>query len=95
MPDTTPLSMSAADFLSTLEGNDYPQALALSFPHIVNAIVELRSNPLELRAYFETLTRDIRGGRKGFPLDVLLNIQDLKDRLIGPETDGEGALKWF
>ena len=95
MPDTTPLSMPAAEFLSTLEGSDYPQALADNFPRIVNSIVELRSNPVELRAYFESLTRDIRGGRKGFSLGVLMNIQDLRDRLIGPETDVDGALKWF
>lgn len=95
MPDNTPLSLPAAEFLSTLEGGDYPQALVDSFPRIVNAIVDLRAHPVELKRYFESLLRDMRGGRKGFPLAVLMNIQDLRDRLVGPEVDADGVLKWF
>lgn len=95
MPDHTPLSLPATEFLSTLEGSDYPQALVDSFPRIVNAIVELRGNPDDLKNYLDTLLRDMRGGRKGFSLEVLMNIQALRDCLIGPETDAEGEVKWF
>lgn len=95
MTDTTPLSAKAVEFLSSLEGSEYPKALAESFPRIVNAIVELRLSHDELRAYMDDLLKDMRGGRKGFSLDVLMDIQDLRDRLVGPETDPTGAVKWF
>lgn len=95
MTDTTPLSAQAVEFLSTLEGSDYPKALVEGFPRIVNTIVELRRSRDELRAYMDTLLRDVRGGRKGFPLDILMDIQDLRDRLVGPETDPAGVVKWF
>ena len=38
MPDNTPLSAQAAEFLSTLEGTEYPKALAEGYPRILNAI---------------------------------------------------------
>lgn len=95
MPDNTPLSLPATEFLSTLQGSDYPQALVDRFPRIVNSIIELRKSPVELKSYFDSLLRDMRGGRQGFPLDVLMNLQDLRDRLVGPETDAEGVVRWF
>lgn len=95
MADTTPLSAQAVEFLSTLEGSDYPKALVEGFPRIVNAIVELRHSRVELRTYMDTLLSDVRGGRKGFPLDILMDIQDLRERLVGPEVDPAGVVKWF
>lgn len=95
MADNTPLSAQSVEFLSTLEGNDFPKALVERFPRIVNAMMDLRGDPAGLKAYMESLLRDMRGGRQGFPLDVLMNIQDMRDRLIGPETDAEGVVKWF
>lgn len=95
MPDTTPLSTQSVEFLSTLEGSDYPKALVERFPRIINAMMDLRSDPVGLKAYMTSLLRDLRGGRQGFPLDVLMNIQDMHDRLVGPEADPEGVVKWF
>lgn len=95
MPDDTPLSAPALAYLSTLEGSDYPKELVASFPRIVNSIVALRDDPVELRAYMNSLVRDLRGGRKGFPLGVLMDIQAIKDQLVGPEIDAEGVVKWF
>ena len=95
MTDSTPLSTQSLEFLSTLEGADYPKALVGRFPRIVNAMMGLRGDPVALKSYMESLLRDMRGGRQGFPLDVLMNIQDMRDRLCGPETDAEGVVKWF
>lgn len=95
MPDDIQLSKEAADFLRTLEGSDYPKALVDSFPRVVNAIVELRGDPAKLKNYLDTLMNDTRGGRKGFPLSVLTDIQDLRERLVGPEPDTDGVSKWF
>lgn len=95
MPDDTQLSAEAADFLRTLEGSDYPKALVDSFPRIVNAIVELRDDRAKLKSYLDALLNDMRGGRKGFSLSVLMNIQDLRDRLVGPEPDTDGVSRWL
>ncbi|MEK6592069.1 MAG: hypothetical protein AABZ67_03190 [Pseudomonadota bacterium] len=95
MPDDTKLSAEAADFLRTLEGSDYPKALVESYPRIVNAVVELRDDRVELKKYLDTLLNDVRGGRKGFSLSILMNIQDLRDRLVGPEPDTDGVSKWL
>lgn len=95
MTDNTPLSAQSLEYLSTLEGLDYPKALVERFPRIVNTMMGLRGNPDGLKAYMLSLLRDMRGGRQGFPLDVLMNIQDMRDRLCGPETDADGVVKWF
>lgn len=95
MADNNQLSAEAVKFLSTLEGKDYPQALAESFPRIVNTIVELHKDRAKLKSYLDSLLSDTRGGRKGFSLNVLMNIQDLRDQLVGPEPDFDGVSKWF
>lgn len=87
MADTTPLSKDAVEFLSTLQGSDYPTALVAAFPRIVNTIVLGMRDKVGLRDYFDSLLRDTRGGRKGFPLGVLMDIQALRDRLIGHDGD--------
>lgn len=95
MPDNTQLSAQAADFLSTLESGDYPKALVDSYPRIMNAIVDLRHDRVKLRTYLDGLLHDNRGGRNGFSMGVLMNIQDMRDRLVGPETDAKGVVRWF
>ena len=61
----------------------YPEALAAKHPHILNKIAELHKSPLELRDYFNSLTNNDRGDRKGFTFEVLIDIQDLREVLIG------------
>lgn len=95
MPDNTQLSAEAMEFLGTLKDGAYPKALVDSFPRIVNAIVELRGDRAKLKSYLDTLLNDTRGGRKGFSLNVLMNIQDLRERMVGPEPDTDGVSKWF
>lgn len=95
MPDDTPLSAPSLAYLSTLVGGDYPKELVETFPRIVNAMVALRDNPADLKGYMNSLLQDMRGDRKGFPLGVLMDIQAMKDRLIGPDSDAEGVVKWF
>lgn len=95
MADDTRLSAQAVEFLSTLEGSDYPKALVENYPRIINAIVELRDDRAKLKSYMDTLLNDVRGGRKGFPLSILMNIQDLRDRLVGPEPDTDGVSRWL
>jgi ankyrin repeat protein len=51
----------------------YPVNLEAKIPRIFNKIVSMWGNA-ELDVYFESLMVDKRGGRKGFPLDVMTDI---------------------
>lgn len=94
MAESTPLSAQATEYLSTLATADYPKELAERYPRIINSIVSMRHNERDLREYFESLLNDKRGGRQGFPLGVLLDIQNLKEKILGPDTDPKGVVRW-
>jgi ankyrin repeat protein len=74
----------------------YPAALEAKYPRIFNRIMELWES-LELEEYFSELMVDKRGGRQGFPPDVLNDILtlsrihgrilELKDIKRGEEED--------
>ena len=84
--DQVQLEGTAENYLRTLPGLKYPQALVDKFPRIVNMIVKLKDDKTKLRAYFDSLTNDTRGGRQGFPFNVLMNIQDLREAMLGDVT---------
>jgi len=84
--DKVQLEAPTDNYLRTLPGLTYPQALVDAFPRIANKIVSLKNNKAELRAYFESLLNDTRGGRQGFPFGVLMNIQDLREAMLGEAT---------
>ncbi len=83
-PDS--LSPSAEHFLNNTAGVKFPKALASQYPRIVNRLVELKDDKDGLRAYFNELTHDHRGGRHGFPFDVLMDIHDLREAMLGDLT---------
>ena len=88
MPESVELSPEAEDFFRTLPGNEYPQALVDQYPRIANSIVELRYDHVKLANYFQSLLNDARGGRVGFPFAVLMNLQNLKDLMLGDANVG-------
>lgn len=94
MPEEVQLSAAAEDFFRTLDGKDYPQALVDTYPRIANTIVELRDDQQKLREYFDNLLSDVRGGRQGFSFGVLVNVQNLRDLMVGPPAGAEDAIKW-
>ena len=85
MADET-LDPATERYLRAVPGLTYPQALVEKFPRIANKIVSLKNDKRQLRAYFESLTNDTRGGRQGFPFSVLMNIQDLREAMVGDNT---------
>lgn len=91
MPEEVELSQEADDFFRTLPGDEYPQALVDQYPRIANSIVELRYDRAKLEAYFQSLLNDSRGGRQGFPFSVLMNLQTLRDSMLGTES---GSTFW-
>ena len=56
-----------------------PWALITEYPRIANLLVIAWGNPTACRAYFDNLLVDRRGNRKGFPPDVLRDLQRLRD----------------
>lgn len=81
--DPVPLETDADVFLRGVPGLTYPAALVARYPHIVNHIYAVRGDRVMLRDYFQELTEDHRGGRKGFDFDTLMDIQSLREALIG------------
>lgn len=66
-------------WIESLPANARPRALALRFARIVNNICAAWDDPTACRKYFDDLLEDKRGGRQGFPMDVLREIQKLNE----------------
>jgi hypothetical protein len=54
-----------------------PETLARDFPRIANHLCELWKRPVRCDEYFEQLLIDRRGGRKGFPSAVAMELSRL------------------
>ncbi len=80
-PEEDDLELSAAGqaLLASIEEPARPKQLAATFPRIVNRMAKLWKMPREMDRYFEDLLADTRGNRKGFPLDLLMELSTLKD----------------
>ena len=81
-----PLEPATDAYLRSLSGLKYPQALVDSYPRIANTIVNLKNDKRKLREYFESLTNDTRGGRQGFQFNVLMDIHNLREAMVGDNT---------
>ncbi|MGH8727582.1 MAG: ankyrin repeat domain-containing protein [Burkholderiales bacterium] len=85
--------MQNPKILAILKGMEdrYPVALERQFPRILKRIAALWELP-ELDPYFEELLVDKRGGRKGFPPEVVQEIfflSNLHDRVTGRKREEE------
>lgn len=94
MAENVELSVDADSYFRTLPGTDYPQALASGYPRIANAIVELRDDRAKLTQYFDSLLNDTRGGRQGFPFAVLMELQNLRDLMLGNVFGPDDSTRW-
>ena len=84
MAENALLLEAATDaYLRSLSGLKYPQALVEKFPRIANKIVALKNDKRRLREYFESLTNDTRGGRQGFPFNILMDIHNMREAMLG------------
>ena len=68
-----------------------PRALVIKFPRIANAMADAWSNPQLFNMLLCQLMLDDRGGRQGFPFDVLKDLANLRvyfdSRYKYPGTD--------
>jgi len=55
-----------------------PVAIATTFGRIANTLTSLWTRPDALRAYLNDLLVDKRGGRQGFPINVLGELEGLR-----------------
>ena len=90
------LSAAAEDYFRTLEGLKFPQALASQYPRIAQTIFNLKDDETQLRACFASLIEDARGDRQGFPFDVLMDIQTLREFMLGDVNQfvADDTTKW-
>ncbi|MDP1529205.1 hypothetical protein [Rhodoferax sp.] len=90
------LNAAAEDYFGTLEGMKYPQALAQQYPRIAQTIFNLKDDETQLRACFASLIEDARGDRHGFPFDVLMDIQALREIMLGDVNQfvADDTTKW-
>jgi len=69
-------------WLKSMPPHVRPTALAGIYPRIVMKIIRLWENEPALRAYFDDLTIDRRGGRSGFPPKVAEEIARLQNFIL-------------
>ena len=81
LPEKDDLELNPAGeaLLAYIEESARPKELAAAFPRIVNRMAKLWKMPREMNLYFEELLTDTRGKRKGFSLNILMELSTLND----------------
>jgi hypothetical protein len=78
--DDLELNPDAHAFLASLDPQVRPNELAAKFPRIVNRIAQLWRYPAQMDKYFDDLlVIERRDPRKGFPLQILMELSALKE----------------
>lgn len=77
-------------WLECLAPDVRPKALATQFPRIANRLAAEWANPDGCRSYLYELLTDTRGGRKGFPQDVLADLLALRKLYSDMHPEAEG-----
>jgi len=69
-------------WLASIEPDVRPRVLQETFPRILNQMAALWERPAQMDRYFADLLLDVRGNRHGFPLQVILELSALKEKLL-------------
>src|SRR5256885_12743254 len=77
--DDLELSPAGEALLAYIEESARPKEVAAAFPRILNRMAKLWKMPREMDRYFEELLADTRGNRKGFPLNILMELSTPRD----------------
>ena len=77
--DDFELNPAGEALLAYIEESARPKELAAAFPRIVNHMAKLWKMPREMNRYLEELLTDTRGKRKGFALNILMELSTLND----------------
>ena len=79
---------AAREMLQRLPGGMLA-ATAARFPHVLDALAAGWPDPATFHATLDRLVYDERGGRAGFPVEVLAELAELRDcyeRWVGPRS---------
>lgn len=77
-PESKILSADALVWLRRVPAQFRPVCLSRRYPRIVNKMSEVWGNVSKAQDYFDDLMLDRRGGRQGFPLEIVMEISDLR-----------------
>lgn len=94
-PET--LDEATEQYLRAIPGLKYPLLLTSQYPRIANQIVRLKDDPDSLRAYFNSLINDLRGHRKGFAFEVLMDIEEVRGAMLNDNSglaSDDDSIKW-
>jgi len=75
------VSLQTINWLAGLPSDLRPRLLPVQFTHVANALGHLWLRPDYCLAYFDELLLDRRGNRRGFPLEVAMELAGLKNHL--------------
>jgi hypothetical protein len=78
---------STQKWLEALPRRVQPHVLCDYYPRIANSLAAMWEDTEGLRAYFDELFIDRRGGRRGFPADVLNDLRALRYYLAASSLD--------
>ena len=77
-PEDRTLNLKAQAWFDSLPQGVRPHNLAERYPRICNRIVERWRYPDLMIRFFDNLLTDRRGGRRGFPMTIAVEIAGLK-----------------
>jgi hypothetical protein len=81
-------SLAARELLSNLP-DGMLQVTAERFPHVIEALARDWAEPSRMNATIDEFVFDQRGDRSGFPLEVMLELSELRaryERWVGPRS---------
>ena len=85
-------------WFSELPPDVQPRALVAKYPRIANALCAAWRHPQAFKDFMDELLIDRRGGRKGFPADILRDLLALRTHFHSVYPDNFNAwqtpLKW-
>lgn len=73
------LAPEAITWLASLPFTVRPRQLPIQFVRIANSLGRTWADPLRCASYLDDLVLDRRGDRRGFPLDIALEIVSIKN----------------
>jgi hypothetical protein len=81
-------------WFETLPSKVQPSALMRQFPRIANLIAAAWDDLVQFETYMDSLLTDNRGGRKGFPSDVIAELRALAIYRHSPQEWALPAIAW-
>lgn len=94
-PET--LELATITWIKSLEETKRPVTLAEKFPRIANRLAAIWADQATTVTYLDELMFDDRGGRKGFPIAIGLELATLKELVLSRKapafTGNVGALR--